>query len=188
MKIDDALRAAKDWEENPTWVKRPEVLLSPQIPKPMHQLAPRTILGAKWWNDTRKAAYASTNYHCIACGVHKTQAQYRSWLECHEVYRIDYLAGRMTYLEAVPLCHLCHCYVHTGRMQALLDRGEVHQAKFTAAMIHGDRILRVAGLKRLDPYEGPFAEWGKWRLILNGKEYKPIFKTYEDWCKHFDHA
>lgn len=46
----------------------------------------------------------------------------------------------------------------------------------------------TTGLRQLDPYEGPFAKWGKWRLILNGREYRPIFKTYKEWFKYFDHA
>jgi hypothetical protein len=137
-------------------------------------------LGSKWWDETRYATYLSTNRHCIACGDY-----YPSHLEAHEVYSIDYLAGRMTYIETVPLCHLCHCYIHIGRLQALLNKGEVSQDKFTHVLLHGDQVLLNAKLKRAELYEGPFADWNKWRLVLNGKEYKPVFKTYKAWCKHF---
>src|SRR5678815_897106 len=77
---------------------RPEILLQQQIPQPMHGVAPRTVLGDKWWNAERTAAYKSTAFHCLACGVHKSCAEYHKWLEAHEQYEIDYLLGRMTYL------------------------------------------------------------------------------------------
>lgn len=67
----------------------------------------------------------------------------------------------------------------------MLDRWEVKQSKFTDVMLHGDRVLRDAGLRRLNPYEGPVAEWGRWRLVLNGKEYNPVFKSYDAWLKKF---
>jgi hypothetical protein len=117
--------------------------------------------------------------------VYKTAAAYHPWLEGHELYDTDFPAGRLTYLETVPLCHLCHCYVHPGRLQALLDRGEVKQAKFTDVMLHGNKILQEAGLRRPEPYSGPMAEWREWRLVLNGKEYKPVFKSFEAWQKKF---
>lgn len=156
------------------------MLLSQQIPKPMHQVCPRNVLGSKWWDETRRAAYRSTNHHCVACGEY-----YPSRLEGHELYEIDYAAGRMVYIEAVPLCHLCHCYVHPGRLQALLNKGEIDQAKFTRVTLHGNRVLQEAGLRRQDPYEGPIAEWKKWRMVVNGKEYRPVFKSYDAWKKKF---
>ena len=167
------------------WTRRPEVLMCPQIPKPMHGVAPREILGQRWWDQTRQAAYRSTAFHCLACGTWKGVAEYRRWLEGHEWYEIDYCRGRMTYVECIPLCHLCHSYIHVGRLQALLEKGEIHQAKYVAVLQHGDRVLREAGLRRPTPYDGPCAEWGRWRLVLEGKEYPPKFETFEAWQKYF---
>jgi hypothetical protein len=116
----------------------------------------------------------------VACGEYCP-----SGLEGHELYEIDYPAGRMVYVETVPLCHLCHCYIHIGRLQALLNKGEVRQDKFTRVILHGSRVLREAKLKRLEPYSGQVAEWKSWRLVLNGKEYKPVFKSYKAWRKKF---
>lgn len=181
MSLSKRLQEQRAGQPERTWKLRPEVLLSPNIPKPMHCVCPRDILGRNWWNKTRKEAYKSTEYHCIACGVHKSAAKSRQWLEGHELYETDYAKGRHKYIETVPLCHFCHNGIHTGRLRMLLDSGKIHQAKYVAILQHKDRILSQAKLIMPLPYDGPIAEWSKWRLILNGKLYPPKFKSYEEW-------
>jgi hypothetical protein len=119
------------------WTERPEVLLCPNIPRPMHGVAPRVILGSKWWNQTRQAAYRSTNYHCLACGVPKSRARWKQWLEGHELYKVNHTKGKMIYLETVPLCFSCHNYIHDGRMSGLLEKGQISHGRFTAIIQHG---------------------------------------------------
>ncbi len=166
-----------------TWQVRPELLLLPQIPKPMHSVAPREILGGKWWDATRKTAYASTAHHCAACGVWKHEAKLRQWLEGHEVYQTDYVRGRLTYLETVPLCHCCHAFIHIGRLEWLLKVGKVPHATYNTILRHGRDVLRTANLTKPEPYNGPVAPWASWRLILNGVEYPPKYPTYEAWLQ-----
>lgn len=182
-KLAEALRAAGATPKPMHWDLRPEVLLCSQIPMPLHEVAPRNILGTKWWNKTRQEAYQSTAYHCVACGIYKFQAHFRKWLEGHELYTIDYKRGLMTYIETVPLCHCCHNYIHIGRLNALLDQGLVSHAKFMFIVNHGDSVLHRAGLKRLPVYQGQCAPWKKWRLVLNGKKHPPKFKTEKAWLK-----
>src|SRR3990167_9396936 len=83
----------------------PAILLHPNIPKPMHGVNPRTIMGQEWWDEQRQRAYEENNFCCWACGVHKSQAAYHKWLEAHECYEIDYIAGRMYMRIIVALCH-----------------------------------------------------------------------------------
>ena len=154
----------------------------------MHGLAPRTILGAKWWNQTRQAAYRSTLFHCIACGVYKRNAKFRKWLEGHEVYSVDYLAGRLHYVETVPLCHCCHNYIHSGRLQMLLDSNQISHQKYVGIVQHGDAVLAQAGLPKPEPYEGEFAPWKVWRLVLLGKKYKSLYKSLEEWEEYYDNT
>lgn len=169
------------------WSREPQVLLHPQIPKPLHGVNPRSILGNTWWNKERKQAYASTAFHCIACGVHKFEAQIKQHLEGHEEYRIDYKKGRMTYTRTIPLCHLCHFYIHRGRMEMLFRKRLITAAKCQKIISHGEHVLSEAGISFLTKPESPNydVEWSEWRLVLFGKEYKPKFKSYEDWASHY---
>ena len=161
----------------------PSILLSGNIPWPMHEVNPRTVLGTKWWDAERRAAYASTDYHCEACGVSKYEAKFHQWLEGHEVYEINYTKGTMTYVRTSALCHSCHSFIHCGRLQALLDQGLISQQRYALIIQHGDSVLAAAGLTKPKPYSGPFAAWGRWRLIVNGKKYPPKYKTQKAWEK-----
>ena len=168
------------------WKREPEVLLHPQIPKPLHGLNPRTILGDKWWKETRNKAYASTAYHCLACGVHKFDAEVKQHLEGHEEYRIDYKKCRAVYVRTIPLCHLCHSYIHKGRQQMLFQSRKITAAKYQKVISHGEHVISKANLRRGSESVGlADGEWSDWRLILFGKEYKPLFKSYEDWATHY---
>ena len=169
------------------WEQRPKILLHSNIPKPLHGVAPRGILGAKWWNKTRKKAYRSTDYHCQACGVAKHESKGPGWLEGHEMYDVDYLLGTAAYIETVPLCAFCHNYIHSGRLQMLLEEGQITQQRYIEVIQHGDNVLRQAGLKQPLVYDGPIADWANWRLLLNGKEYKPKFGSLREWQEAFGH-
>jgi len=164
---------------------RPEILLHPNIPKPMHGLAPRVVLGQKWWDAQRRIAYAKTEYCCAACGVYTAEAKYFPWLEAHELYNINYDTGKMTFLEVVALCHSCHNYIHDGRMQILVLKCEMLSTKRKAILRHGKKILKAAGLRKPRP---PIecANWNKWRLVLYGREYKGKFENYEAWVDYYD--
>ena len=183
MSLSDRLKeqAAKP---RPQWRRRPEVLLHPNIPKPMHGLAPRVILGRVWWDRVRQIAYASTDYHCAACGVHKNDAKEHQWLEGHELYDINYAKGRMTYVETVPLCHWCHNFIHDGRLRMLYETGDITLAKYESIMKHGAAILRAAKLKQPEPPK-KIAPWESWRLVIDGREYEPKYKSQDNWLAVF---
>ena len=174
----------------------PSILLHQNIPKPLHGVAPRTVLGLNWWNRERLACYKSTNFHCLACGVHKSRAKLRQWVEAHEQYEIDYARGIAKYVGAVPLCHCCHNFIHDGRLQALLEQGKIHHSKFVSIIQHGEEVLARAGLTRPTHAEreavvdqlainGKVAEWSSWRLQIGRKRFPPKFATMEEWIKHY---
>lgn len=192
--------------------RRPELLCHPNIPKPLHGVAPRVVMGKKWWDEKRQAAYAKNNQHCWACGTHKSEALIRQWLEAHEAYSIDYAKGIVELHEIVALCHCCHNFIHSGRLWALLKRAEIRVSLFEMVMQRGLRVLEDAGLtpwwgtlmnwlqfdQRL-PDWGAFdqvahlipenelecATWSSWRLVIDGQAFPPEHETFLAWQEHY---
>lgn len=181
----------------------PEILSHPNIPKPLHGIAPRTIKGQKWWEKTRQEVYKSTDYHCAACGVHKDNAKCHKWLEAHEYWTIDYEKGIAKIEKIVPLCHYCHNFIHSGRLQMIMGK-EKSEQEVKDILEHGFKVLADNDLKcfpgtlelaesigaetyGVDSYELPESEieWGEWRLEFEGKEYTSQFKDYEEWEEHY---
>ncbi len=79
----------------------------------------------------------------------------------------------------------------------LLQKGELHQAKYVAIIQHADRVLAEAGLQKMTRadrekefvslvLEGKIAPWKKWRLILDGKEYPTPYSDINEWKKAHD--
>jgi len=183
-------------------VLKPEILTHPNIPKPLHGINPRTIKGDVWWNKTRQEVYKSSDYHCIACGVHKTEAKKHKWLEAHEYYDIDVKTGICKLESIEPLCHYCHNFIHSGRLSAIIGK-EKSEKGVKDILEHGFKILSKAKLKcseftlefakslgcetcGVESYNNESkVKWGDWRLIFEDHEYKSNFQSIEDWKKFY---
>ena len=163
---------------------RPALLLHPNIPKPLHTMAPRTIKGKEWWDKKRQAAYEKANYYCMACGVHKTEAKYHNWLEAHECYEIDYKKGTATFIEVVALCHSCHAYIHLGRLSMLLAGNKISEKMAKDIIRHGDRLIKKNKLKH-PPEPTVIADWADWLMIIGKKKYKGKFNSQDEWEEYF---
>lgn len=190
---------------------RPDLLTHPNIPKPLHGVAPRDVLGVSWWDRQRQIAYKRGDFKCWACGIHKNQAAYHQWLEAHEAYDIDYAKGIVKLKEIVALCHCCHSFVHSGRLLIMYEKGETPYRKALYILNRGlsnlddNRLkpfymavyayFKVQGISdtqanqwaREASYELPekFADWSKWRLIIDGREYGPKFKSMKEWSNYY---
>lgn len=178
----------------------PFLLLHPNIPKPLHGLAPRVILGDTWWRQQKAEARKKSGNRCVTCGVSPGQAKYHQWLETHEVYNI-YSTGRVVFRTSIALCHSCHNYIHDGRMQVLIERNEFPKDKYLDILNHGNKILSDwmgEDIKFKKPFDGlvefkylentPFlkwersdCEWGDYHLVLYDQRYDSKFKSYKEW-------
>lgn len=132
-------------------ILQPDILIHPNIPKPLHGMAPREIKGQYWWDKTRKAVYAAQDFRCIACGVHKQDAKYHNWIEAHEYYNINYQEGSMEIEKIVGLCHSCHAYIHSGRTAMMMQSGKIGSNRALGIMRHGFKVLKQAGM---EPWHG----------------------------------
>lgn len=162
----------------------PSILCHPNIPKPLHGINPRTIYGQIWWDTQRRKAYEAAGLCCEACGVHKYDAKLHKWLEAHEFYEYDMRNGRLTFLKLVALCHYCHNFIHSGRLQILRDTDQITAATYSAITKHGMDLLKTAGLTarwkaRHDAPET--VSWMDWRMIVDGKEYGPSSSSFRAW-------
>lgn len=182
---------------------KPDILSHPNIPKPLHEVNPRNIMGKEKWDITRQEVYKSSDFHCVACGVHKSQAKKHQWLEAHEYYSIDYKNGKVKIESLQPLCHYCHNFIHSGRLSMILGKDK-SLSEVIEILEHGFMILfrnnlqafpftvelaKSIGAKTygVRPYniEETSIEWGDWRLIWDGKEYPPKYKTFEEWEERY---
>lgn len=177
----------------------PEILTHPNIPKPLHGIAPRTIMGQKWWDKTRKEVYAKTDYHCVACGIDKEHAKCHQWLEAHEFWEIDYKTGTAKIASIQPLCHYCHNFIHSGRLAQIIG-SEKSEDQVKRILEHGFTILAKNNLQCFPgtlelaekvgadtfgvtayPLPNDDVEWKDWRLVWNGMEYGSKFRDMEAW-------
>lgn len=184
---------------------KPEILTHPHIPKPLHGLNPRTILGQVWWDRERFGAQARTNYTCVACGVHKSNAEKYKWLEGHEYWDINYITGICEVKSIEPLCHYCHNFIHSGRLIILLDKEKITKQEVINILEHGFKILADNNLKCF-PFTAKLAEsfkcniygvksyslptikldWNRYKMLLNGEIYESKFKNYDEWKKFYE--
>jgi len=185
-------------------MSKPEILTHPNIPKPLHGLNPRSILGKEWWDKNRFEAQKRNGYKCVACGVHKSEAKKHQWLEGHEYWNIDYITGRCEVLSIEPLCHYCHNFIHSGRLQMIMGKDKT-EIEVIEILEHGFKILSDNKLKCF-PFTKSFAEnigasifevksyklpesnldWLDYVMILEGKEYKSKFKDYDEWRSFYE--
>ncbi len=162
----------------------PTILLCPNIPKPLHGIAPRVIAGQGWWDIHRKEAYKNANYHCQACGAGQGERKIKPWLEAHEVYDYDYEEGTLTFSHLVALCHCCHNIIHSGRLMMLAEQGTMPQKNVDIILDHGEKVLKANGL--LNRYQNRHnvrcsVPWQDWRMVFEGREYGPSSKSMEEW-------
>lgn len=86
------------------------------IARPLHGLAPRTIMGNYEWGKIRKACYEAANNHCEICGVALgTKRGDPLMRQAHELYHYDYTEMVARFERPICLCSACHAFIHSGR-------------------------------------------------------------------------
>jgi len=182
---------------------RPELLGGINTPKPLHGVNPRTIKGVDWWNAKRQEVYKSTDYHCLACGVHKSNAKKHKWLEAHEEFKADYTTGKCEIISIVPLCHYCHNFIHSGRLNMIMGV-EKSENEVKEILEHGFSLLSKYNLKAF-PFTIKFAndigartfnvlpniikianlKWEDFSLTFEGDTYHSKFKSIDEFNEFY---
>lgn len=99
------------------------LIAMPNIPRPLHGVNPRTLLGPSTWNHMRRYCYNQADDTCEICGHKPDDLRKRHG---HEVYEIDYANGTAKFVRVVCVCSLCHLgCIHTGRALTLWKNGNL---------------------------------------------------------------
>lgn len=108
-----------------TW-KCPEatgvaLLTMPNVPRPLHGLPPRKIMGRSTWDHVRKRCYFNAGYKCEICGADPPKGQ----LHSHELFSIDWKAGTSRFERCIAICKQDHDFIHSGRLVTLYKEGNL---------------------------------------------------------------
>ena len=95
------------------------LITMPNVPRPLHGLAPRTIMGASTWDHVRKRCYFNAGYKCEICGAEPGKGQ----LHSHELYTVDWMNGTSKFERCIAICRQDHDFIHSGRLITLYKEG-----------------------------------------------------------------
>lgn len=187
----------KPWQAKSQLDKQlqPALLGQPNIPKPLHGINPRTIMGASKWQDLRRDIIGATPY-CRACGKETLI------LDLHEDYNIDYTKATLQLRQYVPLCKSCHSFIHSGLLTVRFSKKQIDRYELVEILLKGLAItkkhnipvftvtytlakslgLELNGIKQWSP---PVTShrWEDWRLIYEGKTYRG--KSEKQWKQQY---
>lgn len=143
-----------------------QILTMPNIPHPLHGLAPRTIMGASRWKLTKTKEKMRADYHCEICGREFSINK----LDVHEIYDVFYDERYSKFNRYVCACALCHQACHSGRNLALYTKGDKYTTK--------EYMLELA--------ERTFRLVNQWNMQNIEKEPLKLCDTWLTWAKHPD--
>lgn len=175
-------------------ILQPELLGQANIPKPLHGINPRTIMGANAWKSHRQQIIQNHPY-CAACGLETLK------LDLHEDYIIDYNKAIMKVKQYVPLCKDCHLFIHSGFLITQISAGVISRQEAKRIMSRGLEIcsknnvsifvvgynlakhlnIDVRQVKSWSPKTN--TAWSSWRLEYKNKIYKGLTKN--EWTKRY---
>lgn len=95
------------------------LITMPNVPRPLHGLPPRKIMGQTKWDTMRKRCYYNAGYKCEVCGCEPEKGQ----LHAHELYTVDWVNGTSTFNRCIAICKKDHDFIHSGRLITLYKQG-----------------------------------------------------------------
>ena len=187
------------------------LITMPNVPRPLHGLPPRKIMGNATWNHVRKRCYFDAGYKCEICGADPPKGQ----LHAHELYTYDWKEGTGSFDRCIAICKQDHDFIHSGRLITMYKNGNplCPKSYVLSVVEKGFKLIseyNKTAKKKLRAYAtfleylktdiGPevealidkyniefyaepkhIAKWGKWRLIWCGKEYPTPYASQLEW-------
>ena len=131
----------------------PRILAMPNVPKPCHKLAPRTVMGQKKWDEVRHEVYRRAGYKCEVCGCDVSDLYEK---QAHELYRVNYPAGEVKLSRIYCLCQNCHSACHSGRLSTLYRKRSPIYPKAKVLEIAENAFSRVSAWDKEHGTHTPF--------------------------------
>lgn len=167
-KLDFDLQRINKWEA-PEKIDEPDarIISMPNVPLPLHTVAPRNILGKQTWDRMRRRCYYEAGYKCEVCGAEVGKDIEKKDYHAHELYSIDYITGESRFIRCVGLCAKCHLLsIHSGRMYTMFKRGN--------PMMPASKVI--------DGAEHTFSLVNRWELQHPGEELR-LFATWVEMAR-----
>ena len=141
------------------------LLTMPNIPKPLHGVNPRTIMGDQAWTKARKKAYYDAGYKSEISGILSARP---GSLHAHEVYDINYVTGECTFKRICAITPMEHVYfIHSGRMLTLWkNKNPLYTTK-----------------KVLEGVENGFKLINEWNKTHHRNQKLKVYKTFLEYLK-----
>lgn len=117
------------------------LLTMPNLPKPLHTVCPRNIIGGPAWEKMRKRGYYMAHYKSEISGEDGSDP---GALHFHEAYDIDYEKGISTFKRGFAITPLEHVYfIHSGRAITLYKNKNVlySATKLLEGAEHGFKLI-----------------------------------------------
>jgi hypothetical protein len=173
----------KSWGDSKKVNKQlqPGLLGQGTIPKPLHGINPRTIMGASAWSKLRVNIINDSPY-CKACGKDTLV------LDLHEDYAINYVEGSLILKQYVPLCKTCHSFIHSGLLTVLISNSDISIFKGQQIIQHGLNICRDNKIK---VFYHTMALAEKLKVSTTGISSwtpPPSYKAWTDWYLEYEGA
>jgi len=165
------------------------ILTMPNIPRPLHTVAPRNYMGQVEWDKKRRRCYYDANYTDEIMGTDLDKGK----CQAHELYDFFYTTKTSVFKRVVCLSELTHQRgIHTGRMLSLYKKGSPLYSKKRVLegventfrlIFEYNRLNSLTSDKKIKPYY-------VWLDYLNEPELKPevlaLIKRYniEFWIEY----
>ena len=191
---------------------KPYAISKPNVPEPLHQVAPRNFMTAKEWKEIRdkvkkECRAEDGELRCQACGNYVPHVK-GNYIECHELYKINYKKYTATFKEFVGLCSTCHKFIHSGFLRRLWKEGGITEERYINVLQSGiglaktydlavneltlkaaeEMYINTDGVRKLKaisiealPTKERNKQWGNWKMLYYGETYPPKYTKYSLW-------
>lgn len=163
---------------------RPEILLQ-ELPKPLHTITPRFIMGGDKWSKAKRQAAASNNYCCWCCGVNINDTT-PNRLEGSPIIHTEF-EWKIVYFRGVAaVCYKCNSFINLSSVRITEQKG-LRESGFSQTIIHHGAAL-VNVLQKIENINNAYAinDFKNWRYNFDGVEYSSRFDSNDDYNAFFN--